>query len=128
MIKSTTQKSNEMFGKLREACKYGPLMIGSMPSETKLNTKRVNKHAVYCDQSFTINLQRNTASYKGYKVNLNGNVKFRLYRNNLYITTANGEYVIEDLDRYYVENPTISMQKTDPAIWKLCDDVMARII
>lgn len=128
MIKSTTKKSNEMFGKIREACKYGPLMIGTMPSDCYLANKRINKHAVYCDQYFTIGLPRKITRYCGYRLNLSGQIKFRLYRNDLYITTSNGESVIEDLDRYYVENPTISMQKTDPKIWKLCDDIIANII
>lgn len=128
MIKSTTQKSNEMFGKIREACKYGPLMIGTMPSDCQLASRRVNKHAVYCDQFFTIGLPRKNTTYKGFRLNLTGRIKFRLYRNNLYITTSNGEYVIEDLDKYYIERPTISMQKTDPEIWKLCDDIIAQII
>ena len=128
MIKSTTQKSNEMFGKIREACKYGPLAIGTMPSDCQLANRRVNKHAVYCDQFFTISLPCKNTTYNGYRLDLTGRIKFRLYRNNLYIATSNGEYVIEDLDRYYVERPTISMQKTDPEIWKLCDDIIAQMI
>lgn len=127
MIKSTTTKSNEMFGKIREACKYGPLMIGSMPSDCKLANERINKHAVYCDQYFTIYLSRKNMTYKKERLNLTGSIKFRLYRNDLHITTSKGEFVIADLDRYYVENPTITMQKTDPAIWKLCDDIIAKI-
>lgn len=128
MIKSTTQKSNEMFGKIREACKYGPLMIGSMPSDCQLASRRVNKHAVYCDQFFTISIPSKNTTYKGCRLDLTGRIKFRLYRNNLYITTSNGEYVIEDLDKYYVKDPKISMQKTDPEIWKLCDDIIAQVI
>ena len=127
MIKSTTQKSNEMFGKIREACKYGPLMIGTMPTDVQLANKRINKHAVYSDMYFTIGLPRKNTTYKRERLNLNGTIKFRLYRNDLHITTSKGESVIADLDRYYVENPTISMQKTDPAIWKLCDDIIAKI-
>lgn len=127
MIKSTTTKSNEMFGKIREACKYGPLMIGSMPSDCHLTNKHINKYGVYCDMYFAIYLQRTNITYKNERLNLIGSIKFRLYQNDLHITTNKGEYVIADLDRYYVENPVISMQKTDPAIWKLCDDIIAKI-
>jgi hypothetical protein len=128
MIKSTTQKSNEMFGKIHEACKYGPLMIGTMPSDFQLANNRINQHAVYCDQYFMISLPSKTANYKGYRLDLSGQIKFRLYRNDLHIITSNGEYIIEDLDKYYVEHPIISMQKTDHAIWELCDDIIAKII
>ena len=112
-IKSTTTKSNSVFGYLREAIKYGTLYIHTTyPSEMRLTNKRVNCHGVYCDQYFTTTFR-----------NL-GNVKLHLYKNDLEITINHKVITIPDLDRYYVEHPVISMQETDPTIAELCNEIL----
>ena len=112
-IKSTTSKSNRVFGYLREAIKYGTLMpYTTYPSDYFLTNKRVNCNGVYCDQYF------NTI------FNKLGKVKLRLYKNDLELTINHKVTIIPDLDRYYVERPVITMQKTDPTITELCNEIL----
>lgn len=111
--KSTTSKSNMVFGYLREAVKYGPLMAyTAYPSNYFLAYKRVNCNGVYCDQYFITTF------------NKLGNAKLRLYKNDLEITINHKVISIPDLDRYYVERPIITIQKTDPTITELCNEIL----
>lgn len=112
-IKSTTSKSNSVFAHLREAIKYGALMsYTSFPSNYFLATKRVNCNDVYCDQYFTTTFKKL------------GNAKLRLYKNDLEITINHKVITIPDLDRYYVKFPIITIQKTDPTIAELCNEIL----
>lgn len=112
-IKSTTSKSNNVFNYLREAIKYGTLMgHTTYPSNYCLATKRVNCNNVYCDQYYT-------TTFKGL-----GKAKLRLYKNDLEITINHKVIIIPDLDRYYVERPIITIQKTDPTITELCNEIL----
>ena len=112
-IKSTTSKSNSVFGYLREAIKYGTLMSHTTyPSDCFLATKRLNCNNVYCDQYFTTTFKEL------------GNAKLRLYKNDLEITINHKVITIPDIDRYYVEHPVITIQKTDPIITELCNEIL----
>lgn len=112
-IKSTTSKSNSVFGYLREAIKYGTLgEHATYTSDCFLATKRLNCNNVYCDQYFTTTFKEI------------GNAKLRLYKNALEITINHKAIVIPDLDRYYVERPTITIQKTNPTITELCNEIL----
>ena len=115
-IKSTTHESAEVFGRLRECVKYGPLLIWtSYPSDIKVATKRINRNFVYCDQYFTTHFEDI------------GRAKFRLYRNDLEITFGRKTLRIPDLDRYYTDKYTITMQETDRMHTLLCDEIMRLI-
>lgn len=112
-IKSTTSKSNSVFGYLREAIKYGTLMSHTTyPSSYFLANKRLNCNNVYCDQYFNTTFKEL------------GNAKIRLYKNDLEITINHKVISIPDLDRYYVERPVITIQKTDPTITELCNEIL----
>lgn len=112
-IKSTTSKSNSVFGYLREAIKYGTLMAHTTyPSQYFLANKRLNCNNVYCDQYYTTTFREL------------GKAKLRLYKNNLEITINHKVIIIHDLDRYYVERPVITIQKTDPTITELCNEIL----
>ena len=112
-IKSTTSKSNSVFAHLHEAIKYGTLMPHTTyPSNYFLATKRVNCNGVYCDQYFTTTFKKL------------GNAKLRLYKNDLEITINHKVIIIPDLDRYYVELPTITIQETNPTIAELCNEIL----
>jgi hypothetical protein len=112
-IKSTTSKSNSVFGYLREAIKYGTLMAHTTyPSNYFLATKRLNCNNVYCDQYYTTTFKKL------------GNAKLRLYKNDLEITINHKVITIPDLDRYYVERPIITIQKTDSTITDLCNEIL----
>lgn len=112
-IKSTTSKSNSVFTYLREAIKYGTLMPHTTyPSKYFLATKRVNCNGVYCDQYFTTTFKKL------------GNAKLRLYKNDLEIAINHKVIIIPDLDRYYIERPIITIQKTDSTITDLCNEIL----
>lgn len=115
-IKSTTSKSNSVFGYLREAIKYGTLMShATYPSDMFLANKRENCHGIFCDQYFTTTFGKF------------GKAKLRLYKNDLEITVNHKVVVIPDLDRYYVERPIITIQKTDSTITELCNEILRRL-
>lgn len=115
-IKSTTEESADVFGRLRECVKYGPLAgWTSYPTHIEPVTRRVNCHLQYVDMYFTTNFRDI------------GKAKFRLYRNDLEITFGRKTLRIPDLERYYTDKYTITLQKTDRMHWLLCDEIMRLI-
>ena len=115
-IKSTTRESTHVFGTLRECVKYGPLsQCTSYPTDIETVTNRTNCNGQYFDQYFTTNFK-----------NI-GKAKFRLYRNDLEIIFGRKTIRIPDLERYYTDKHTITLQKTDRMHCLLCDEIMRLI-
>lgn len=103
-MKPTTTKANCVYGNLRE---YFKSSIGlrhnftnTYPSNFFVTNNRTNCNNVFTDSYFYCGLSK----YRNHKYISTGNIKFRLYRNDLHVYTeiAGKEHlIISDLDKYY---------------------------